>query len=90
MLELISNNPVASSSVIERTIRWAPNDAFVQALGNKPKYAGRVRKMGPNILPVQGIIHSYYTPSQSRSQNTCNSIVSQMAERIRELEAERD
>lgn len=26
--------------------------------------------MGPNIMLVQGTTHSYYTPSQSRSQNS--------------------
>jgi hypothetical protein len=28
-----------------------------------------------NILPVQGYIHSYYTPSQVRSQNAPSSVV---------------
>ena len=63
MLELIPNDLAASSSVTEETIRWASNDAYAQALGNKLEYAGRVRQVGPNILPVRGSIHSYYTPS---------------------------
>ncbi|KAE8056077.1 hypothetical protein FH972_012875 [Carpinus fangiana] len=54
------------------------------------KYAGRIRQVGPNILSVQGSIHTYYTSSQSQSQNTSDSTVSHMAERIKELEAERD
>ena len=80
MLELIPNDPVTSSSVTEGTIRWAPNDAFSQAFGNKPEYASRVRQVGPNILPVRGSIHTYYTLSQSRSWNTNDSTVSYMAE----------
>ena len=48
---------------------WAPNDAYAQAHGNKPEYAGRMRGVSKNILPVRGNIHSYYTPSQLRSQN---------------------
>jgi hypothetical protein len=67
MLELIINDSVASSSVTEGTIRWVPNDAYAQALENKPKYAGRVKQVGQNILPVWGNIYSYYTPSQSQS-----------------------
>ena len=43
-----------------RTVRWASNDAYAQAHGNKPEYAGRVRGVSKNIMPVQGNIHSYY------------------------------
>jgi hypothetical protein len=39
---------------------------------------------------VRGSIHSYYTKSQSRSQNPGNSIILQMAERIKKLETERE
>jgi hypothetical protein len=35
---------------------------------NKPEYAGRVRQVKPNVLPVRGTIHSYHTPSEARSQ----------------------
>ena len=84
----MANDPAASSSVIEGIIRWCSNDAFSQTLENKPKYVGRVRQVGPSILPVRGNIHTYYTPSQSRSQNTGDSIVSHMLEKIRKLEVE--
>ncbi|XP_059441611.1 uncharacterized protein LOC132173941 isoform X2 [Corylus avellana] len=77
MEELIPTDPAASSSVTERTVRWASNNAYAQAIGNKPEYAGRVRQVGPNVLPVRGTIHSYYTPSQARSQNTRHFAVSQ-------------
>ena len=49
--------------------RVGNNDAYAQAHGNKPEYAGCVRGVSKNILPVRGSIHSYYTPSQVRSQN---------------------
>ena len=42
------------------TVRWAPNDAYAQAHSNKPEYAGRVRGVSKNTLPVRGNIHSYY------------------------------
>jgi hypothetical protein len=61
MLELIPNDPATSSSMTEGIVRWALNDAFVQELRNKLEYAGKVRQVGPNILPVRDSIHSYYT-----------------------------
>jgi hypothetical protein len=88
MLELMPNDLAAVSSVTEGTVRWCPGDAYSQALENKPEYAGRVRQVGPGVLPVWGSTQTYYTPSQSRTQNTSDS--SHMAERIRELEMERD
>ena len=87
MLELMPNDLAAVQSVTEGTVRWCPGDAYSQALGNKPEYAGRVRQAGPGIRPVRGSTRTYYTPSQPRSQNTGDS---HMAERIRELELERD
>ncbi|XP_059436912.1 uncharacterized protein LOC132170001 [Corylus avellana] len=74
MKELLPTDPALTSSVTEGTVRWTPNNAYAQAHGNKPKYAARVRQVGPNVLPVRSSIHSYYTPSQAR---------------IRELEEER-
>ncbi|XP_059448234.1 uncharacterized protein LOC132179516 [Corylus avellana] len=88
MEELIPTDPAASSSMTEGTVRWAPNDAYAQAHGNKPEYAGRVRQVGPYILPVRGNIHSYYTPSQARSQNPVNSTVAEMIEMTPEAERE--
>jgi hypothetical protein len=82
------NDPAAVSSVTEGTVRWCPGDAYSQALGNKPEYAGRVRQVGPGPLPIRGSTRTYYTPSQSRTQNTSDA--SHMVERIRELETERD
>jgi hypothetical protein len=44
-------------------VRWAPNDAYEQAVG-RPEYAGRVRQVGPNITPVLGTCFSYKACSQ--------------------------
>jgi hypothetical protein len=56
----------ASYSMTQGTVRWAPNDVYEQVLG-KPEYAGRVRQVGPNVLPVRGTTRSCYIPSQARS-----------------------
>jgi hypothetical protein len=59
MQRLEESDPAALVQGPEGTIRWAPNDAYAQAHGNKPEYAGRVRGVSKNILPVRGHIHSY-------------------------------
>jgi hypothetical protein len=89
MKELIPTDPAASLNMTKGTIRWAPNDMYAQVLENKPEYASSVRQVGPNVLPMWGNIHSYYTLSQARSQNSSNSTISQMTERIRGLEVKR-
>jgi hypothetical protein len=43
MLELMPNDPIVVSSVIEYTVRWCPGDAYSQALENKSEYAGMVK-----------------------------------------------
>jgi hypothetical protein len=55
MLELMPNDLATVSSVIEGTVRWCLGDAYSQALGNKPEYAGKVKQAGLGILLVQGI-----------------------------------
>jgi hypothetical protein len=63
------------------TVWWAPNEAYAQAYGNKPEYAGCVRGVSKNILLVRGNIHLYYTPSQARSQNAPPpAVISEMIE----------
>jgi hypothetical protein len=92
MSELILIDPAESSSVTQRTIRWTHDDAYTQALGNKPKYACRVQQVGPNIWPMRGSMHSYHTTSQPRSQNQGQPIFSQemvTAEIEKTLEGER-
>jgi hypothetical protein len=83
MIRLADSDPAKLVEGLEGTIRWAPNDAYAQAHGNKLEYAGRVRGMSKNILPVQGHIHSYYISSSNatppprhsfRNDSVCNSI----------------
>jgi hypothetical protein len=66
-----SNDPAATQSVSEDTVRWAPNDAYEQALG-RPEYAGRVRQVGPNVTPIRGTCFSYRARSQGGSSQ-CTS-----------------
>jgi hypothetical protein len=47
-----------------------------------------VRGVSKNILPVQGNIHLYYIPSQTRSQNAPPAVV--ISEMITEVLAMRD
>jgi hypothetical protein len=75
MMQLADSDPAELVKGPEGTVRWAPNDAYAQAQVNKPEYAGRVRGVSKNILPVWGHIHFYYTPSQARSQNATPSAV---------------
>jgi hypothetical protein len=81
MTRLVNSDPAALVKGPKGTIRWAPNDAYAQAHGNKLEYAGHVRGVSKNILSVQGHIHSYYTlslnitPRRSfRNDSVCNSI----------------
>ena len=78
MKELIPTDLAATLSITKGTIRWASNNAYSQAMGNKAEYAGRVRQVGPNVLPVRGSIHSYYKPVEPRSQTSGSAGVSQM------------
>jgi hypothetical protein len=58
MTQSLSTDPAASDSVSSDTVRWAPGDAYEQAVG-RPEYAGRVRQVGPNVTPVRGTCFSY-------------------------------
>jgi hypothetical protein len=87
MQRLEDSDPAALVEGPEGTIRWAPNDAYAQAHGNKPEYAGRVRGVSKNILPVRGHIHSYYTPRPNatprrsrRNDSVCTCIERTAAE----------
>lgn len=66
MTQNLSSDPAATQSVLEDTVRWAPNDAYEQALG-RLEYAGRVRQVGPNVIPVRGTCFTYRAHSQGRS-----------------------
>jgi FKBP-type peptidyl-prolyl cis-trans isomerase len=50
---------------------------------------GCVRGVSKNILPVRCNIHSYYTPSQARSQNAPPSaVISEMIEKVIQVKDE--
>jgi hypothetical protein len=79
----VESDPTESVEGPSRTVQWIPDDAYVQAHGNKPEYAGCVRGVSKNILPVRGYIHSYYTPSQARPQNAPPlAVISEMIEKV--------
>jgi hypothetical protein len=59
----LSSDPTATQSVSEDTVRWAPNNAYEQALG-RPEYAGRVRQVGLNVTLVRGTCFLYQARSQ--------------------------
>jgi hypothetical protein len=87
---LMPTDSSESSSITQGMVRWRHDDAY--ALGNKPKYAGRVRQVWPNIWHVRGSIRSYHTPSQPRSRNQRHAVFSQemfASEMKRALKVER-
>ena len=76
MKELIPTDLAALLSVTKGTVRWAPNDAYAQALGNKPKYTGKVRQVGQNVLLCgAAYTHTIHRPKQSHrtlvTQRSC-------------------
>jgi hypothetical protein len=89
MKSLQATDSIAQVDGPRGLIRWAPDDVYTQAHGNKPEYAGRVRGVSKNILPGRGNSRSYYTLSQASAQNPRSSAaMSKMIERA--LEAERE
>ncbi|XP_059436146.1 uncharacterized protein LOC132169072 [Corylus avellana] len=89
MEELLPNDPAEQVEGPQGTIRWTPDDAYAQAHNNKPEYAGRVRGVSKNILPAPGTSYSYYTPSQTRSQNRGGPMISR-EEFERAMQSERE
>jgi hypothetical protein len=89
MMRLTDSDLAELVEGLEGTVRWAPNDAYAQAHDNKPEYAGCVRGVSKNILSMRGHNHSYYTPSQARSQNaTPLAVVLEMIKRPIQLKEE--
>jgi hypothetical protein len=58
MTQNLSTDPAATEPVSSDMVRWAPGDAYEQAVG-PPEYAGRVRQVGPNVTPVRGTCFSH-------------------------------
>jgi hypothetical protein len=84
MQKLEESDPAALVEGPEGMIRWALNDAYAQAHGNKLEYAGCVHGVSKNILPVRGHIHSYYTPRPNATPPT-PAVVSEMIQSAIEL-----
>jgi hypothetical protein len=80
MEQLIPNDPAASDTVTEGTVRWLPRNAYAIALGNKPEYSCKVRGVGKNVRHVPGTTHTYYTPTQGQSQHPRHSTQSSQEE----------
>jgi hypothetical protein len=51
----LSSDPVATQSISGDTVRWAPNDAYEQAVG-RPKYAGGFGRLGQTLRLFVGRI----------------------------------
>ena len=51
MREMMPIDTTTTSSVTQGTIWWASDDMYARAMNSKPKYASRVRGVGPRILP---------------------------------------
>lgn len=68
MERLAPTDLATKSSMTDETVRWRPEDANSQAFGNKPEYLSKVRGVGKNVRPVSRTTHTYYTPTQERSQ----------------------
>jgi len=69
----LSTDPAATDPVSSDTVRWAPGDAYEQAVG-RPEYGDRVRQVGPNVTPVRGTCFSYRAhtrggPAEGTSQD---------------------
>jgi hypothetical protein len=55
MTQSLSTDPAATDPVSSDMVRWAPGDAYEQAVG-RPEYGGRVRQVGSNVTPVRGTL----------------------------------
>ena len=64
MKKLLPNDSAVTLSIAEGTIRQTPDDAYAQAIGKKPEYAGRVRGIGSGKKPVKGTALKYYMPAK--------------------------
>jgi hypothetical protein len=82
----LSNDPATTQSVLEDTVRWAPNDAYEQTVG-RPEYGGRARQVGPKVTPVRGMCFSYRARSQGGpSEGTSRDFMAIHARNMAEME----
>lgn len=87
MTQSLSSDPAATQSVSADTVRWAPNDAYEQAIG-RPEYAGRVRQVGPNVTPVRGTCFSYRPRSQGGPSQGTSRDWAEQSRKMEEMQAE--
>ncbi|XP_062151094.1 uncharacterized protein LOC133859636 isoform X3 [Alnus glutinosa] len=87
MMQSLSSDPAATQSVSADTVRWAPNNAYKQAVG-RPEYAGRVRQVGPNVTPVRGTYFSYRPRSQGRPSEGTSRDWAEHARKMEKIQAE--
>jgi hypothetical protein len=87
MTQSLSSDPAATQSVSADTVRWAPNDAYEQAVG-RPEYEGRVRQVGPNVTPVRGTCFSYRPRSQRGPSQGTSRDWAEHARKMEEIQAE--
>jgi hypothetical protein len=87
MTQSLSSDPAATQSVSADMVRWAPNDAYEQAVG-RPEYAGRVRQVGPNVTPVRGTCFSYRPRSQGGPSEGTSRDWAEQTWKMEEIQAE--
>jgi hypothetical protein len=87
MTQGLSSDPAATQSVLGDTVRWAPNDAYEQAVG-RPEYAGRVRQVGPNVTLVCGTSFSCRSCSQGAPSEGTSRALAEHAREVADLRAE--
>jgi hypothetical protein len=87
MTQSLASDPAATQSVSADTVRWAPNDAYEQAIG-RPEYAGRVRQVGPNVTPVRGTCFSYRPRSQGGPSQGTSRDWAEQSRKMEEMQAE--
>jgi hypothetical protein len=87
MTQSLSSDPAATQSVSADTVRWALNDLYKQAVG-RPKYAGRVRQVGPNVTPVRGTCFSYRPRSQGGPSEGTSRDWAEHSRKMEEIQAE--
>jgi hypothetical protein len=68
-------------------VRWAPNDAYQQAVG-RPEYTGRVLQVGPNVTLVRGTCFSYRPRSQGGPSEGMSRDWAEHARKMEEIQAE--
>jgi hypothetical protein len=87
MAQNLSTDLAATQSVSQDTVRWAPNNAYEQAIG-RPEYAGRVRQVGPNVTPVRGTCFAYRSRSQGAPSDSTSQALAENTREVADLRAE--